>query len=213
MSEFDLAEVDRLLRTTRAVRKRLDLERPVERRVILDCLQLATQAPTGSNAQSWRWVVVADAEKRAALAELYRRAGTDYLRGARDRGTGDAQTDRVISSAWYLLEHLHEVPVHVIPCVRGRPSGNALGDGSLYGSIVPAIWSFQLALRSRGLGSSYTTLHLAFENEAAELLEIPDDFTQAALIPVAHTRGTDFKPADRPPVSGITYWDTWGETS
>lgn len=203
--------VDWVLTTTRAVRKRLDLERDVPRDVILDCLRLATHAPTGSNSQSWRWIVVTDADKRAKLAECYRGIGEAYLSAAKDIASGDAQTDRVYQSAYYLLEHLHEVPVHVIPCIYGRPDATALGAGSLYGSIVPAIWSFQLALRSRGLGSCYTTLHLGMEKEANELLGVPDGVTQAALIPVAWTTGTDFQPVARRPIEEITYWDTWKE--
>ncbi len=209
---FDLAVVDRLLSTTRSVRKRLDLDTPVPDETITRCLQLAVQAPTGSNSQGWRWLVVTDPDLRAGLADLYRRGGLDYLQSANDNGTGDPQTNRVVSSAYWLLEHLAEVPVHVIPCINGRPHGSAFAGAGLYGSILPAVWSFQLALRSRGLGSTFTTLHLAFEQEANELLGIPDNVTQAGLLPVAWTKGTDFKPATRPPVTGITYWDGWGST-
>jgi nitroreductase len=211
---FDLSVVDDLLSTTRSVRKRLDLERPVEPAVIDECLQLAVQAPTGSNAQSWRWVVVADPDKRAALGDLYRKGGQAYLDALSSTSTGDAQTDRVINSAVYLAEHVGEVPLHVIPCIQGKISGEMpnFAVSSLLGSILPAVWSFQLALRSRGLGSTLTTLHLAHEQEAAELLGIPDDMTQVALLPVAYTKGTDFKRAARPPVSKITYWDNWGDT-
>ncbi len=208
--DFDLKQTDALLSTTRAVRKRLDLERPVEREVLLECLQLATQAPTGSNRQGWRWLVVTDPEKRKALADLYRRGGEDYLRGALKGAEEGTQDMRVFASANYLLDHLHEVPVHVIPCIEGNPPHDNLAyEGGFWGSICPAIWSFQLALRSRGLGSVWTTLHLVFADEAAKLLEIPSGFTQAALVPVAYTVGTDFKAAKRPPVSDITYWDTW----
>ncbi|MCU0268269.1 MAG: nitroreductase family protein [Acidimicrobiales bacterium] len=207
---FDLAETDRLLSTTRSVRRRLDLDRPVDPDVVLDCLRLAQQAPTGSNLQGWRWLVVTDPDLRAGLADLYRKGGSDYLRAAADQGTGSGQTDRVISSALYLAENLHRVPVMVIPCLKGRIEDPApVFQASFYGSIIPAVWSFQLALRARGLGSVYTTLHLAFEREAAELLGIPDDVTQAALIPVAHTLGADFKPAKRGPVEHITYWNRW----
>lgn len=209
--QFDLEQTDALLSTTRAVRKRLDLERPVAREVILECLQLATQAPTGSNRQGWHWLVVTDAGKRKALADLYRRGGEDYLRGALKSAQEGTQDMRVFASANYLLDHLHEVPVHVIPCIEGAPdSDNLAREAGFWGSICPAIWSFQLALRSRGLGSVWTTLHMVFAEEAAKLLEIPAGFTQAALLPVAHTVGTDFKPAQRPPVSDITHWDGWG---
>lgn len=210
---LDLATVDHLLSTTRAVRKRLDLERPVEPEVLFECLRLAIQAPTGSNAQGWRWVVVTDPEKRAALADLYRRAGEPYLQAAAENTGADGATERVVDSATYLLEHLADVPVHVIPCIHGRvgDGGSGLAAG-LYGSIFPAVWSFQLALRSRGLGSCLTSFHLAFEQEAADLLGIPDTVTQAGLLPVAYFTGEDFKPAARRPVEEITYWNAWKQT-
>ncbi|MFW6092565.1 MAG: nitroreductase family protein [Pseudomonadota bacterium] len=211
--EFDIAMTDELLATTRAVRKRLDLERPVPRAVVEECLELAVQAPTGSNSQTWRWLVVDDADKRRDLAEIYRKAANAYLTqaGAEAEKNGDAQTQRVFSSALYLAEHLHEVPVHLIPCVEGRPPADtppAMLAG-LYGSIFPAVWSFQLALRARGLGSALTTLHLVHEQEAAELLGLPENVLQVALLPVAYTKGTDFKRAQRPPVSTITHWNGW----
>ena len=210
---FDTAMTDLLLTTTRAVRRRLDLERPVEREVVLDCLRIAVQAPTGSNQQNWRWMVVTDEAKRKALADLYNDFGAAYLEQARHT-VQDAQTARVYESAFALTEILHQVPVFVIPCVTARidnaPNGIA---AAAYGSIIPAAWSFMLALRSRGLGSVWTTLHLFKEAEAAELLGIPPEVTQVALLPVAYTIGTDFKPASRPPVENITYWNTWGDTT
>lgn len=208
--EFDLAQTDALLSTTRAVRKRLDLERDVPDDVILECLQLAVQAPTGSNQQGWRWMVIRDAEKKEALARLYREAGGDYLASAAEQADGETQQGRVIDSANYLAQHLGEVPVLVIPMIIGRlPDNTANSAAGLMGSILPAVWSFQLALRSRGLGSCLTTLHLGKEQEAAELLGIPDHMTQAGLLPVAFTTGTDFQPAKRPPVHEITYLDTY----
>ncbi len=208
---LDLETCDELLATTRAVRKRLDLTRPVPRAVIEECLELAVQAPTGSNSQTWRWVVVDDAEKRQALADLYRRGAEAYLPVAAKRAEG--QTARVFDSALYLMEHLHEVPVHVIPCMAGRPGAGAgvVQLGGYFASIYPAVWSFQLALRARGLGSCLTTLHLGAEKEAAEILGIPDDVVQTALLPVAYTIGTDFKRASRPPVAQITHWNAWGD--
>lgn len=210
--EFDLAMTDELLATTRAVRKRLDLDRPVPRAVITECLELAVQAPTASNNQTWRWIVVEDAAKRAAIAELYGKAGRAYLaEKAGSVGGGNAQTTRVYSSALWLAENLHKVPVFVIPCLQGRlPDGAPqVLAASAYGSIFPAVWSFQLALRARGLGSTLTTLHLGFEQEVAAILGLPDDIMQVALLPVAYTKGTDFKRAERPPVSTITHWDGW----
>jgi nitroreductase len=207
---FDLSVTDRLLSTTRSVRKRLDLDRPVEPEVLLECLRLAVQAPTGSNRQGWRWMVVTDPGKKAELARLYRETGEGYLRAAAARDDGDPQTHRVYDSAVYLAENLERVPVHVIPCLQGRPQPGH--EAGFFGSILPAAWSFMLALRSRGLGSAWTSLHLAKEAEAADVLGIPHDVTQAALLPVAYYTGEDFKPAARPPVEEITYWDSWGVT-
>jgi nitroreductase len=208
----NVESVDELLSTTRAVRRRLDLDRPVERDVILECLQLAMQAPTASNDQDWRWMVVTDPEKRSAIAEIYRSVGEEHL--SRAAGSeSDPQTRRVYESALVLSRILADVPVHVIPCLARRFDGSdLLVAASAWASIIPAGWSFMLALRSRGLGSVWTTLHLARAREVADLLGIPDTVTQAALFPVAYTIGTDFKPAKRPPAETITSWNTWGST-
>ena len=206
---MDIASVDKLLSTTRAVRKRLDLSRPVEREVILECLRLAVQAPTASNNQDWRWLVVTDADKRAAIAEIYNSVGAEYLAQQADTAK-DPQARRVYASAAALTSTLAEVPVHVIPCIERRMDGLPLvAAASAWASIIPAAWSFLLALRSRGLGSVWTTLHLAKEREVAELLGIPDSVTQVALFPVAYTIGTDFKPAPRLPMDDLVHWDTW----
>ncbi len=208
--DFDLAQTDALLSTTRAVRKRLDLDREVPDDVLLECLQLAVQAPTGSNRQGWRWMVVRDPEKKEALADIYRRVGGDYLAEAAKTTESGTQTARVMDSANYLAQNLAKVPVMVIPLIIGRlEDGNTNSAAGLFGSIIPAMWSFQLALRSRGLGSCYTTLHLGAEAEAAELLGIPEHMSQAGLLPVAYTKGTDFKAASRAPVEEITYLDTY----
>jgi nitroreductase len=210
---FDLAQTDRLLTTTRAVRRRLDLDRPVEREVVLDCLRIATQAPSGGNTQPWRWLVIDDPDLRAGLADLYRQAWEPYIemQKAAVRAAGGDDDSAIIRSADFLAEHLHEVPVHVIPCLLDRlPERPSPADtAGFYGSILPAVWSFQLALRSRGLGSAFTTLHLHHEREAAALLGIPDTVTMAALLPVAYTTGGDFQPADRKPVEAVTYWNGW----
>jgi nitroreductase len=207
----DVSSVDELLTTTRAVRKRLDLTRPVDRDVILDCVRLAMQAPTASNEQDWRWVVITDADKRAAIAEIYRSVGAEYLASAA-ASASDPQTRRVYRSALGLTETLAKVPVHVIPCLQRRFDGrDLLVAASAWASIIPAGWSFLLALRSRGLGSVWTTMHLAREREVAGLLGIPATVTQAALFPVAYTIGTHFRPASRPAAETITFWNTWGE--
>ncbi|HEY7439904.1 MAG TPA: nitroreductase family protein [Acidimicrobiia bacterium] len=214
MTELDRATIDTLLSTTRAVRKRLDLSRPVEREVVLECLRLAIQAPTGGNAQGWRWIVVTDAEKRARLAELYRRSWGPYSAASRAQTDPASQQGRVIDSAQFLADHLEEVPVHVIPCIYGRQlrAGSLTDAAGLFGSIFPAVWSFQLALRSRGLGSVLTTLHLPFADEAAQLLDIPEGVVQTALIPVAYFTGESFHPAQRRPVEEITYWNGWKQS-
>jgi nitroreductase len=200
---------DELLSTTRAVRKRLDLTRPVEREVLEECLRLAQQAPTAAYSQNWHFVVVTDADKRARLGELWRQVAYPYLQ--RGGGPRPGQMTRIGDAVVHLAEHIHEVPVHVIPCVEGRHEGkpNAL-VASRYGSIIPAAWSFMLAARSRGLGTVWTTFHLMHEREAADLLGIPyDDVTQVALIPVAHTVGTDFKPGRRKPLDSMVHWNAW----
>ena len=217
--DFDLAQTDALLSTTRAVRKRLDFDREVPDDVLLECLQLAVQAPTGSNRQGWRWLVIRDAAKKAALADIYRRAGGEYLAAAAAQSDSASQSGRVMDSANYLAQNLQDVPVMVIPLIVGRMEelvGNTPGGGNLtnaaaglMGSIIPAMWSFQLALRSRGLGSVLTTIHLGLEEEAAELLGIPAHISQAGLLPVAYTKGTNFKPAARPAVGEITYLDAY----
>ncbi|GAA4534178.1 nitroreductase family protein [Mycobacterium paraffinicum] len=208
---MDLATVDELLTTTRSVRKRLDLDRPVGREVILECIRLAMQAPTASNAQDWRWLVITDAGKRAAIGEIYRSIGAEYLAYATKQAS-DPQTQRVYAGALTLTDTLGKVPVHVIPCLANRiDNSTLLTAASAWASIIPAGWSFLLALRSRGLGSVWTTMHLAKEREVAQLLGIPDTVTQAALFPVAYTIGTDFRPATRPPAETVTFWDSWGD--
>ena len=213
MSAFDLDSVDELLTTTRAVRKRLDLTRPVDEAIIKTCLRVAIQAPTGSNRQGWRWMVVTDADKRSKLADLYRRGADNYLDSSHDAAVaaGNLQDARVYDSARYLASILEEVPVHVIPCIENHVGQASSGTGwsGLFGSIYPAVWSFQLALRARGLGSCITTLHLRAHREAAALLGIPENFLQVALLPVAYTLGQNFKPASRTPIEDITYFNSW----
>ena len=201
----DLDSLDHLLSTTRAVRKRLDLDRPVPPEIVEECLRLAIQAPTGSNRQGWHWVVVTDADKRAALADMYRAGFGPYMDRAR---SGSEGMTRVGESALWLAERLEQVPVHVIPCIEDYTKGSA--HAGVWVSIYPAVWSFQLALRSRGLGSVLTTLHLPRAHDAAELLGIPDRVLQAGLVPVAYYTGEDFKPAKRHPIEGVTSWNRWG---
>ncbi|MBC08835.1 MAG: nitroreductase [Gammaproteobacteria bacterium] len=214
---------DELLSTTRAVRKRLDFERPLSMDVVKECMELAVQAPTGSNSQSWQFVFVTDSEKREKIGELYRQAFSLYKEmpmaihklhsESGDKDLTNSQ-ERSASSADYLGENMGKVPVMMIPCIAGRTdnaeSNNVLAQSALFGSIIPAAWSFMLAARARGIGTAWTTLHLMHEQEIAELIGIPyDEFMQIALIPLAYTKGTSFKPAYRPDVENIMHVDEW----
>jgi nitroreductase len=202
---------DDVLATTRTVRKRLDLTRPVEREVLEDCLLLAQQAPSSSFSQNWHFVVVTDAGKRAALGELWRSVAGPYLQHRSAAAAADPNIARISDAVRHLAEHIHQVPVHLIPCVEGRTDGKpAAAQASRWASIIPAAWSFMLAARARGLGTAWTTFHLRHERAAAELLGIPyDQVMQAALIPVAYTVGTEFKPAVRNSLDTMAHWDHW----
>ncbi|MEH6585544.1 MAG: nitroreductase family protein [Halioglobus sp.] len=218
MANLNLS-ADEVLTTTRAVRKRLDLERPVELPVIKECLEIALQAPSGSNAQGWHFVLVTDREKIGAIAGYYQRAFADYEAGPaqptrlhiEDPSMAETQ-ERVLNSAQYLAANLSKVPALLIPCMSGRPDNGELPLGiiaGMYGSVIPATWSFMLAARERGLGTCWTTLHLNFEQEIAALLDIPDAYSQVALIPIAYTRGTHFQAAPRKSLDDSLHIDSW----
>jgi nitroreductase len=215
---------DELLCTTRTVRKRLDLDRPVPRDVVLRCLELAGQAPSGENSQPYRWIVVEDPELRAGVADVYRAATLDFVAQVRAAKAGaapdplvrlgmdvdlsDPGTRRIGSSVAHLRDNLHRVPVLVLPVLTTRVEGmSVFQSASVWGSVLPAVWSFLLALRSRGLGGAWTTAHLHREAEMADLLGIPREYTQVGLFPVAYTVGTGFRPARRAPVESIVSWN------
>jgi nitroreductase len=211
---MDLKTVDELLTTTRSIRRRYDLVRPVPAGVIQECLEIAVQAPTGGDTARYHFVVVTNQAKRAGLAELYRRGLWEIYPPPlveQVRKTKPALMESVV----YLADHLHEVPVHIIACITGRDAfatlGPDAGPASFYGSILPATWSLMLALRARGLGSAWTTSHLRYAREAAALLGIPDDITQAALLPVGYLTGVGLRPAKRVPARERTYWEMWGQ--
>ncbi len=203
-SGLDLDVVDHLLSTTRAVRKRLDMTRPVPVEVVMECLELAVQAPTGTNAETWRWIVVSDPEVRAGIAELYQNPTPPPVSPAPDV-PDSAQQRRVVESAQYLSRHIHEVPMMVVPCVES--AGGAAGWPP---SIYPAVWSFMLALRSRGLGTTLTTVHLWRREDADRLLGLPQGFVQACLLPIAYFTGDDFRPARRRPIEEVVFANHWG---
>ena len=214
---IDHVATDKLLTTTRSVRKRLDLTREVEPQVIQDCIDIAMQAPTGTNAQNWAFVVITDPAKKKFIADAYRNggemmAGSGYPPPLEPGDPREHVMPKVMESAGYLGEILEQVPVFVIACVRGRVESvpMVIAQASTYGSILPAAWSFMLALRSRGLGTAWTTIHLFQEKPISELLGIPDDWTQTVLFPVAYYTGDDFKPAHRLPSDTMTHWDSLG---
>jgi nitroreductase len=214
---MDRAAVDHLLTTTRTVRRRLDLTKPVEPEVIRECLEIAIQAPNGGNQNRYHFVVVTDPDKRAAIGAIYRKVF--YQEHVPRAGAGDPglpvyqkDTGNIRDSASYLADHMGEVPVHIIPCVESRfEDAGTFRQATRYGSILPAAWSLMLALRSRGLGTAWTTLHLYHEREVAALLGIPDDVTQVVHLSVAYYTGTEFKPGPRIPARARTYWDVWGQ--
>ena len=208
---------DEVLKTTRSVRKRLDFDKPVEREIVEECLEIALQAPTGSNSQGWHWIIVEDDAKKKALADIYRKNWDLYSNApARQFAEGDTRGERmplVRDSAAFLAENFEKAPLLLIPAIDGRLDNlPSFATASQWGSLLPAVWSFMLALRERGMGSAWTTIHLIGEGEkqAAEVLGIPfDKVTQGGLFPIAYTVGTDFKVAKRLPLDGILHWDKW----
>jgi nitroreductase len=208
---FDTGETDRLLSTTRSVRRRLDLERPVPEQLLLDCIDLAEQAPTGGNQASRRWLVIRDPKVKQQVADLYREAGGAWLseRASALAGSGDPR-ERAARSGGHLADHLHEVPAIVLVTIYGEHDGS--GRPGLFDSVIQAAWSFCLAARSRGLGTAWTTLHLGVADKVAGVLDIPEGVTQIVLLPVAFTTGDDFAPVERRPAREITWFDKWGRT-
>ncbi len=208
---IDVASVDEALSTTRAVRRRLDLDRPVDEQIILDCIDVAEQAPSGGNQGSRRWIVVRDRALKDELAKLYLASAGEWMIQAHEAiaGTGHPQ-EKVMASAAYLARHLAEVPAIVIPTIIGVHDGS--GRPGLFDSVIQSVWSFCVALRARGLGTAWTTAILSRQDELATLLGIPEGMTQIAMIPVAWTKGTDFKRAPRYPAREITYFDGFART-
>jgi nitroreductase len=208
---------DELLTTTRSVRKRLDLSRPVPIELVRESLEVALQAPTGSNSQGWHWVVVTDPELRAPIGEYYRRSYDEAYRGggsrtarpSADPDAREATQRRVQSSADYLAEHMGDVPVLVLACIEAAAELPADNQAGLWGSLLPAAWSYEIAARARGLGSAWTTLHLRYEREVSELLGIPPHVRHGVLLPTAYFTGETFRPASREPLDRVLHLDRW----
>jgi nitroreductase len=206
---------DELLTRTRSVRKRLDLTRDVPIDLVHECLEVALQAPSGSNRQGWHWLVITDENRRRVIGDFYRQAVASYLKSSGSAAAlfaGDQERSavqrRVADSVAYLGDHMGEVPVLVIPCIRALRL-SAGSQAGLWGSLLPAAWSYMLAARARGLGTAWTTLHLRHEKEISELLEIPADIRQGALIPTAYYIGDTFKPAPRQPLDSVLHLNSW----
>jgi nitroreductase len=208
---LNTAATDALLTTTRSVRRRLELDRPVPRTLIEDCIDVAMQAPMGGNVVRCRWIVVDNPDLRGKIAEYYRKAYRTYRVLAQERSAAaGVDNSRIIASADHLSEVLERVPVHIIPCHIAQPAGSdPFYLSTFYGSVIPAVWSLMLALRSRGIGSSLTTLHLQYASEIGALLGIPDTATQIALLPIGWYTGTDFQRVKRPSAQYVTYWNAW----
>ena len=210
---------DELLTTTRAVRRRLDPSRPVPAELLRECVEIALQAPAGGNISIVEFVIVTDAQLRRELGRIYREVFAEYRTrdsyiGKVDKGEpeANAQQRRSAASAEFLAEHLAELPAIVIGCMRGRPSADADPTSVLAraGAVIPAMWSFMLAARARGLGTAWTSLHLGRERDAAQLLNIPyTEVAQFCLTPVAFTRGTQFSAARRPDADAVMHWNGW----
>lgn len=205
---FDLAEVDRLLTTTKQVRRRLDLSRAVPHDTLLECIEVANRAPMGGNLERNRWMIIDDADTKLQIAERYAEVGRPYLAGNAD-AAADERSKRVIDSGAFLVEHLAEVPTLLLALRLDRPT-ESLGHAAAYfGSVLPGVWSFQLAARARGIGSAWTTFHLEHEAEIADLLGIPPTVTQVCLLPVAYYTGDTFTPAPRRPAREVTFLNRW----
>lgn len=204
-------DIDEILATTRSVRRRIDFTRVVDPGLLLECIELAVQAPTGVGGEPWRFVIVTDGDRKHAIAKLYRQAFDDYLaaREAERESTGGAPA-KLSRNYRFLADHLQDFPALVVVCREGRPPGNVPRQLAFYGSVLPAAWSLMLALRSRGLGATWTSLLSNYEAEVAALLKMPADVTLAVLLPVGHVRNAVLRRARRRPASDVTFWDDWG---
>ena len=202
--EIDLSQIDEVLSTARSVRRNLDFDRPVERQVLFDCIDVAVQAPTGIAGESWRFVVVDEAAQKSAIAALY----TEVLLALfAERDMPMKPTDQA------LIKRLHEIPAMIFVCVDGEPNNDTVaGHVAYYGSILPAAWSLMLSLRARGIGATWTTLLSSRQSEVAEVLHMPAGTIQTVMLPVGYTKGAVLRRAERQAASEVTYWNRWGDS-
>ena len=207
----DLASVDLALTTTRSIRRRIDWDRPVPRAVIERCIDIATQAPTGLDLEAWRFLVVTDDERKQRLAEIYRSAFDELGRLRAEHAERSGQEPPVVRPVLReLADRLHEMPALILVCMLGRPDDSVARQVGFYGSILPAAWSLMVALRARGIGATWTSLHLIHAHRTAELLGIPEGVTQTVLLPVGYMRDAKLRPAARKSAREVTYWEQWG---
>ncbi|MDH3640743.1 MAG: nitroreductase family protein [Gammaproteobacteria bacterium] len=201
-SWLHLESVDHVLSTARSVRRKLDFSRPVEPEVLFECINVSTQAPTGIGGESWRFVVVTEAEKKQRLAEVYRTVITDM---ERERGLVIKATQRA------LMDRLHEIPAMIFVCTIGVPPGPEIpAQVGFYGSVLPSAWSLMLALRARNLGSTWTSLLASRQEEVGAILEVPDGVILTVMLPVGYMKGAKLKKADRMDARQVTFWNQWG---
>jgi nitroreductase len=211
MSEIPLPLFDEILATTRSVRRRIDFARSVDAALIYDCIDVAVQAPTGVGDETWRFVVLTQAEKKAQLAAIYRQSFDAFLTARAAELNAQGRTLESFSPNYrYLADHMQDFPVLIVVCREGRPPADTAGQIAFYGSVIPAAWSLMVALRARRLGSTWTTLHARYEAQTAAIIGMPATATAAVLLPVGHMKDATLRRAERTPARQVTYWNAWG---
>jgi nitroreductase len=194
------------MRTTRAMR-RLKTD-PVPDELIREIIEAGTWAPSGGDAQHWRFIVVKDPQIKKQLQLRYQRAFEDlkqrFHAAPPPPGKTEAQKQRMLAARDHLTEHFHEAPVLIVCCLVGD-SGSGVGAGA---SIYPAVQNMLLAARALGLGATLTTRHLLYEKEVDEILGLPREAHTFAIIPIGYPLGR-FGPVSRAPVEQVTFLDRW----
>ena len=209
-----IRNVDEMLATTRSVRRRIDFERAVEPGLIHECVEIAVQAPTGVGAVSWRFVVLTDPAKKAAMGALYRRSFDEYLDAQlREKQAAGEAPEPLSPNYRYLADRMQDFPALIVVCREGRPPADTAGQLAFYGSVIPAAWSLMIALRARRIGSTWTTLHARYEDQSAAILGMPEDATAAVVLPIGHMKDATLRRAKRSAAPAVTFWNDWGSTS